>query len=96
MQSLSWNKSVRAIDDSVLSQLVNNLKLVIANRDAIYVAGTDPSEIETVRRNFIDKKCGESDKEKGTAVANKVAEKMKAIKNKNRAAFYYLCKKELG
>lgn len=84
------------IDDEALSGLVNNLKLVIMNRDAIYVAGTDASEIETVRKNFIEKKCGESDKDKGTAVANKVAEQMKAIKMKNRAAFYYLCKKELG
>lgn len=85
-----------SIDDAELSALVNNLKLVIMNRDAIYVAGTDPSELETVRKNFIEKKCGESDKDKGTAVANKVAETMKAIKMKNRAAFYYLCKKEIG
>lgn len=84
------------IDDAALSALVNNLKLVIENRDAIYVAGTDASELETVRKNFIEKKCGESDKDKGTAVAKKVAEAMSSIKMKNRAAFYYLCKKELG
>ncbi|MGI9407460.1 MAG: DUF2853 family protein [Hyphomicrobiaceae bacterium] len=84
------------IDDAELSGLVNNLKLVIENRDAIYVAGTDASELETVRKNFIEKKCGVSDKDKGTAVAQKVADKMSGIQNKNRAAFYYLCKKELG
>lgn len=85
-----------AIDDAALSKLVNNLKLVIMNRDALYVAGTDASELETVRKNFIEKKCGETDKDKGTAVAKKVADTMKAIKMKNRAAFYYLCKKEVG
>lgn len=84
------------IDDAELSGLVNNLKLVIENRDALYVAGTDDSELETVRKNFIEKKCGESDKDKGTAVAKAVAEKMSAIRMKNRAAFYYLCKKEIG
>lgn len=87
---------VSDIDDGVLSGLVNNMKLVIENRDALYVAGTDPSELETVRRNFIEKKCDVSDKDKGMAVAEKVAGQMSAIRNKNRAAFYYLCKQELG
>lgn len=87
---------VTAIDDGRLSELVNNLKLVIENRDAIYVAGTDESELETVRKNFIEKKCGVTDKDKGTAVAEKVAGKMNDIRLKNRAAFYYLCQDELG
>lgn len=87
---------VSNIDDSELSGLVDNLKLVIENRDALYVAGTDPSELETVRKNFIEKKCGVSDHKKGMAVAESVAKKMGAIRNKNRAAFYYLCKRELA
>ncbi len=85
-----------SIDDGELSSLVNNLKLVIENRDAPYVAGTDASELETVRRNFIVKKLGVDDQAKGTAAAESVASKMSDIRHKNRAAFYYLVKKELG
>ncbi len=83
---------VTDIDDEVLSGLVNNLKLVIDNKDALAVAGSDPSELETVRKNFVEKKMGIDDKDKGTELVNAVAEKMSIIRMKNRAAFYYLCK----
>ena len=84
------------IDDALLSKLVDNLKLVIDNQDARSVAGSDPSELETVRKNFVVKKLGIDDKEKGTAAVNAVAEKMSASRTKNRAAFYYLVQKELS
>jgi hypothetical protein len=83
------------IDDGVLSGLVDNLKLVIDNRDALYVAGSDPSEMETVRRNFVVKKLGIDDQAKGTAAVSDVAKKMAGSRMKNRAAFYYLVQKAL-
>ena len=82
------------IDDAVLSKLVNNLKLVIDNRDALSVAGSDPKEMETVRRNFLVKKLGVDDEEKGKAICADVVKKMSDSRMKNRAAFYYLCKKQ--
>ncbi len=84
------------IDDAVLSKLVNNLKLVIDNKDALSVAGSDPKEMETVRRNFIVKKLGIDDEEKGKAICADVAKKMSDSRMKNRAAFYYLCMKHAG
>ncbi|MEO0618964.1 MAG: DUF2853 family protein [Pseudomonadota bacterium] len=81
------------IDDAELQALADSMKMVIENRDALYVAGTDDSELETVQRNFIAKKMGISDKDKGMEIARAVAAKMSDIKMKNRAAFYYLCKK---
>lgn len=83
---------VTDIDDELISGLVKNLELVIDNKDAIAVAGTDPSELETVRKNFVEKKMGIEDKEQGEAIVKAVAEKMSDIRMKNRAAFYYLCK----
>jgi len=83
------------IDDALLSELVNNLKLVIGNKDALHVAGTDPSEMETVRKNFVVKKLGIDDHEKGKAACTAVAEKMSGIRMKNRAALYYMLKKSL-
>ena len=84
-----------SIDDELLSKLVNNLKLVIDNQDARSVAGSDPSEMETVRKNFVVKKLGINDKDKGAAAVASVAEKMSGSHIKNRAAFYYLVQKAL-
>ncbi|MEL7544936.1 MAG: DUF2853 family protein, partial [Pseudomonadota bacterium] len=84
---------IRAVDDAQLQKLADSMKMVIENRDALYVAGTDDSELETVQRNFIAKKMGIDDKDKGMEIARAVASKMSAIQMKNRAAFYYLCMK---
>jgi len=81
------------IDDELLSKLVNNLKLVIDNKDALSVAGSDPKEMETVRRNFIVKKLGVDDEDKGKEICTDVAKRMSDSRMKNRAAFYYLCQK---
>lgn len=84
------------IDDALLDERVTALRVLIGNRDALYVAGTDDSEMETVRKNYIVKKLGVEDKDKGQAACKAVAEKMKGSRMKNRAAFYYLCAKHLG
>lgn len=83
------------IDDALLSKLVDNMKLVIDNKDALSVAGSDPSEMETVRKNFAVKKLGYEDRDSATAAIQKVAEQMKDSRMKNRAAFYYLVQKAL-
>jgi len=67
-----------------LSQFFNN------NKDALYVATSDPSELETVRKNYVVRKMNIEDKEYGVKLINKVARMMKGIKKKNRAAFYEL------
>jgi len=87
---------VSNIDDELLSKLVNNLKLLMDKKDALSVAGSDPKEMETVRKNFIEKKLGIDDKEKGAAICTDVAKKMADSRLKNRAAFYYLCSKHEG
>ncbi len=84
------------VDDALISKLVDNMKLVIDNKDALSVAGSDPAELETVRKNFAVKKLGYEDKESATAAIKKVAEQMKDSRMKNRAAFYYLVQKALG
>lgn len=90
------NAGVEKIDDALLDTLVNRMKTMIDNKDATLVSTSDPAELETVRRNFVVKKLEENDKEKGQAAVNAVAEKMKGVKQKNRAAYYYLVQKELG
>jgi len=90
------DSGVSKIDDGQLDDLVGRMKLIINNRDAILVSGTDPSELETVRTNFVVKKLGVTDKDKGMKAIHAVADKMSGIKMKNRAAFYYMVKTELS
>ncbi len=86
---------VTNIDHDQLDRYVKSLRTMVNNRDAVLVSGTDKAELETVYRNFVVKKCGVDDKEKGMNAVHAVAEKMKAIKQKSRPAFYYMVAHEL-
>ncbi|MEE9349695.1 MAG: DUF2853 family protein [Flavobacteriaceae bacterium] len=87
---------VSNINDGKLDVIVNRLKLIVSNKDATLVSGTDPSELETVRKNFVVKHLGVDDKDKAMAGINKIVSTMSQFKMKNRAAFYYLVQEELG
>lgn len=84
------------VDSSLVADIAGRFKMMLDNKDAMLVSGSDPSELETVRKNFVEKKLGVTDKEQGEAVVKKVAEQMSPIKMKSRVAFYYLIQKELG
>ena len=81
---------VKDVDMKRLDELANRMKSMIDNKDAVLVSATDPAELETVRKNFVVKKLGVEDKEKAMAAIHKAAETLKANRQKNRAAFYYL------
>jgi len=87
---------VSNIDHDKLDGYVNSLKSMVDNKDATLVSGTDESELETVRRNFVEKKLGVSDKDKAMNAINSVAGKMSGIRMKSRPAFYYLVQQELS
>ena len=87
---------VSNIDQELLETLVNRLRTMVDNKDAVLVSGKDASELETVRRNFVEKKLGITDRDKAMAAIHKVAEKMSGIRMKSRPAFYYLVQQELS
>jgi len=87
---------VADINHERLDGYVNSLKSMVDNKDATLVSGQDKSELETVCRNFVAKKLGVEDKEKAMSAVTKVADKMSAIRMKNRPAFYYLVAEELS
>ncbi|QCW99362.1 DUF2853 family protein [Aggregatimonas sangjinii] len=87
---------VSNIDHDQLDGYVNSLRSMVDNKDATLVSGSDESELETVYRNFVEKKLGVSDKEKGMSAIHKVADKMSGIRMKSRPAFYYLVAHELS
>ncbi len=62
--------------------------------DASTVAASDPSEIETIRKNFLIKKLGLSDSPKLDEGINKVLDLYgQSNRNKYRAVVYYLLTK---
>ena len=87
---------IDSIDDGRLDALVGRLKTMVDNIDACLVAVSDGSELETVRRNFVEKTLGVTDKDKGMAAINAVADKMSDINQKSRPAFYYLLQEALS
>jgi len=87
---------VSNIDHDTLDGYVNSLKSMVNNKDATLVSGSDESELETVRRNFVEKKLGVTDKDRAMSAINSAASKMSGIRMKCRPAFYYLVKEELG
>jgi len=87
---------VSDINHEILDGLVDRLKLIVDNKDATLVSGTDESELETVRKNFVLKRLGVEDKDKAMTAIKAVASKMSSIRMKNRAAFYYLVQMELS
>lgn len=90
------DSGISNIDNELLDTLVGRLRLIVDNKDALLVSGSDPSELETVRKNFVVKKLGIEDKDKAMGAINEVVNEMKNIKMKNRAAFYYMVQKKLS
>ena len=69
----------------------------IYNADAATVSGSDESELETVKKNFIKGKLGVNDAAKADQALNAVLDKYgRSNRNKYRAVVYYLLTKELN
>lgn len=69
----------------------------IYNKDASTVSGSDQSELDTVKNNFLIKKLGLSTSEDLDGALAAVMEKYgKSNRNKYRAVVYYLLTKHFG
>lgn len=84
------NKYSKA-DEAMVASMLKSYRLVLSKADTRLVACSDPAELETVKKNFLQKKLGlkKSDAELDALVAG-VCEKMKGVNQKNRLTFYYL------
>ena len=84
-------------DEALLTKVAKGLGPSIYNRDSSTVAGSDKSELDRVKTNFLIKKLGLSD---GPALDSAIQDVIKQIgsstKNKYRAVVYYLLVKKLG
>ncbi|WP_103864733.1 MULTISPECIES: DUF2853 family protein [Aquimarina] len=84
-------------DMDLLTKVTIGCGPAIYNADAATVSGSDPSELETVKKNFLIKKLGLSDGPKlDEAIASVMETYGKSNRNKYRAVVYYLLAKHFG
>ncbi len=84
-------------DMALLTKVTIGCGPAIYDNDAQTVSGSDASELETVKKNFLIKKLGLSDGPKlDEAIAAVIDTYGKSERNKYRAVFYYLLVKHFG
>ncbi|MEO1280893.1 MAG: DUF2853 family protein [Pseudomonadota bacterium] len=82
-------------DEKVVSAIIKHLGIALQSRDASLVSCSSKDELARVRDSWLKKKLALGDDDKALDAAIKeVCETMKADKNKNRVAFYYLLAKK--
>ena len=91
------NKCGMTPDMDLLTKVTIACGPAIYNADASTVAGSQKSELETVKENFLMKKLGLADSPDLMAAIDKVIEVYgKSERNKYRAVVYYMLTKHFG
>jgi hypothetical protein len=84
-------------DMDLLTKVTIGCGPAIYDADAATVAATQPSEIETVKNNFLIKKLGLKDSPELTTAINAVLTTYgQSERNKYRAVVYYMLAKHFG
>ena len=84
-------------DMDLLTKVTIGCGPAVYNADASTVAGTDPSEIETVKKNFLMKKLGLADSPALDEAINAAIETYgKSERSKHRAVVYYMLVKHFN
>lgn len=85
------------VDHDLLTKVTIGLGPSIYNADAATVSGSDPKELETVKKNYLIKKLGLADSpELDKAIDRAVNTLGKSTRNKYRASIYYLLCKDFS
>jgi len=91
------NKCGMNPDMDLLTKVTIGCGPAIYNADASTVSGTDESELETVKNNFLIKKLGLGDGPKLDEAISAVMETYgRSNRNKYRAVVYYMLTKHFG
>ena len=91
------NKCGMTPDMALLTKVTIGCGPAIYNAVASTVAGSQESELETVKVNFLMKKLGLADSPKLMEAIDSVLETYgKSERNKNRAVVYYMLTKHFG
>jgi len=85
------------VDSDLLRKVTIGLGPSIYNADASTVAGSDPSELATVKNNYLIKKLGLEDGPELDEAIDEVLETLgRSNRNKYRACVYYLLNVKFG
>jgi hypothetical protein len=91
------NKCKMTPDMALLTKVTIGCGPAIYNKDSSTVAGTDQSELETVKNNFLMKKLGMADSPKLMEAINAVIDTYgRSERTKHRAVIYYMLTKHFG
>ncbi|MEE9427779.1 MAG: DUF2853 family protein [Paracoccaceae bacterium] len=91
------NKCGMDVDMGLLTKVTIGCGPAIYNADASTVAGSQPSELETVKENFLMKKLGLSDGPELMSAINKALDTYgQSERSKYRAVVYYMLTKHFG
>jgi len=85
----------KAVNEKAVEGMVKTYRLVLSKPDTRYVACSDKAELETVRKNFLEKKLGLTGDDLDASIKT-VCETMKASRSKSRLTFYYLLAEHHG
>jgi hypothetical protein len=85
------------ISTALLTGVAKGLGPSIYNADSSKVSGSDQSELDRVKTNFLTKKLGITDSAKmDKAIAETIDEMGSSNRNKHRAIFYAILAKKFG
>jgi hypothetical protein len=91
------NKCKMKPDMALLTKVTIGCGPAIYNADSATVAGSDASELETVKNNFLVKKLGMADSPKLMEAINAVIDTYgRSERSKFRAVIYYMLVKHFG
>lgn len=91
------NKCGMTPDMDLLTKVTIGCGPAIYDADASTVAGSQPAELETVKKNFLIKKLGLDDGPAlGEAIDKAIETYGKSERNKYRAVIYYMLTKHFG
>lgn len=91
------NKVGETPDMDLLRKVTIGCGPSIYNKDASTVAGSDPSELATVKNNFLIKKLGLADGPELDSAIDAVIEKYgRSERSKYRAVIYYMLTRHFG
>lgn len=85
------------LSDTLIAKVTESLVPAIYNQDSETVSCSDRSELETVKKNFLQNKLGLNDETEMDHAIQKACETMgSANRHKYRALFYALLVREFG
>jgi hypothetical protein len=91
------NKCKMTPDMALLTKVTIGCGPAIYNKDSATVAGSDQSELDTIKNNFLMKKLGMADSPKLMEAINAVIDTYgRSERTKYRAVVYYMLAKHFG